>query len=170
MLTLQNAILLLIKSVLNKVQSHYYYNIFLEKWNVPANWLNNNEKNVFDSIIMLRFGEKKAAKEKCYAAKEPINIWDVNIDNIAISKLVETKNNSRNFIEYLDKVIGPLILILPKMKGYIKTSKVKDKNIKLMSFPIIYEKLLQKYETIWFKIKDLKILNWMIYQSMMIDI
>ena len=26
-----NAVLLLIKSVLNKVQSHYYYNIFLEK-------------------------------------------------------------------------------------------------------------------------------------------
>ena len=56
------------------------------------------------------------------------------------------------------------------MKGYIKTSKVKDKNVKLMSFPINYEKLLEKHETIWFKIKDLKILNWMVYQSMMIDL
>ena len=55
---------------------------------------------------MLRFGEKKAAKEKCYAAKEPINIWDVNIDNIAISKLVGTKTNSRNFIEYLKMSIS----------------------------------------------------------------
>ena len=34
---------------------------------------------------MLRFGETKA-KEKCYAAKKKINIWDVNFDNIVISK------------------------------------------------------------------------------------
>ena len=93
-----------------------------------------------------------------------INIWDVNIDNIAISKLVETKTNSRNFIEYLDKVIGPLVLILPKMRGYIKTSKVKDKNVKdknvkLIAFPTNYEKLLEKHKTIWFKIEDFKILN-----------
>ena len=33
---------------------------------------------------MLRFGETKAAKEKFYSAKKPINIWDVNVDNIVI--------------------------------------------------------------------------------------
>ena len=36
---------------------------------------------------MLRFGEAKIAKEKFYAAKKPIEIWDVNVDNIAISKI-----------------------------------------------------------------------------------
>ena len=41
---------------------------------------------------MLRFGETKIRKEKSYAAKKPINIWDVNIDHIVISKLIETKN------------------------------------------------------------------------------
>ena len=35
---------------------------------------------------MLRFGEAKIAKETFYAAKKPINVWDVNIDNIVISK------------------------------------------------------------------------------------
>ena len=40
---------------------------------------------------MLRFGETKVAKENIYAAKKAINIWDLNIDNIVISKLVETK-------------------------------------------------------------------------------
>ena len=40
---------------------------------------------------MLRFGEEKIFKEKFYGAKKPINIWDVNVDNIAFSKLVETK-------------------------------------------------------------------------------
>ena len=43
-------------------------------------------------------------------------------------------------IGYLDKVIRPLFLILPKMSGYVKTFKVKhgdkNKNNKLMSFRI----------------------------------
>ena len=60
----------------------------------------------------------------------------------------------------LDEAIRPLVLILPKMIGYVKTFKVKDegkyKNNKLMSFGIDDEKLLEKYKTIWTKIKDLK--------------
>ena len=40
----------------------------------------------FHSIIMLRYGETNATKESFYAAKRPIEIWDVNIDNIVISK------------------------------------------------------------------------------------
>ena len=40
---------------------------------------------------MLRSGETKMAKEKFCAAKKPINIWDVEIDNIIISKLIEKK-------------------------------------------------------------------------------
>ena len=35
---------------------------------------------------MLRFVETKVAKGKFYAARKPKNIWDVNIDNIIISK------------------------------------------------------------------------------------
>ena len=35
------------------------------------------------------FWETKIAKEKMYAAKKAINIWDVNINNIIISKLVK---------------------------------------------------------------------------------
>ena len=60
----------------------------------------------------------------------------------------------------LDEAIRPLVLILPKMSGYVKTFKVKDedkyKNNKLMSFGIDDEKLLEKYRSIWTKIKDLK--------------
>ena len=46
---------------------------------------------------MGRFGEKEIAKEKFYAAKRPINICDVNVDNIIISKLFKTKTNSKYF-------------------------------------------------------------------------
>ena len=45
---------------------------------------------------MVRFGEKEITKEN--AAKRPIKMWDVNVDNIVVSKLVETKTNSKYFI------------------------------------------------------------------------
>ena len=54
--------------------------------------------------------------------------WDDYVNNIVISKLVEIKNNSRYLIGYLDKVISPLVLILPKMSEYGRTFKVKDRN------------------------------------------
>ena len=103
---------------------------------------------------MLRFGETKVTKEKFYAAKKPIKIWDVNVDNIVISKLVKTKTNSKYLIGYLDKTIRPLVLIMPKMNGYVKT--FKDKTNKLIYFLIDDEKLLEKYKAIWTKIEDLK--------------
>ena len=40
---------------------------------------------------MVRLGEKEIAKERFYAAKKPVNIWDVNVDNIVISKIIDTK-------------------------------------------------------------------------------
>ena len=89
--------------------------------------------------------------------------WDVNVDNIVISKFVKTKNNSKYLIGYLDKAIRALVLIMPKMRGCVKAFKAKDrdkdKNNKLMSFRTDDEKLLEKYEAIWNKIEDLKILN-----------
>ena len=90
---------------------------------------------------MLRSGETKIAKEKkVHAVKKTINIWDVNVDNIVISKLVKTKINFNYLIGYLDKVLRALVLIMPKLSGYVKTFKVKDedkvKKGKLMSFHI----------------------------------
>ena len=69
---------------------------------------------------MVRFGDREIAKEKFYAAKGPINIWDVNVDNIVISKLVKAKANLKYLIGYLDKAIRLLVLIMPKMSGYVK--------------------------------------------------
>ena len=94
---------------------------------------------------------KNIAKEIFHAAKKSINIWDVNIDNIVISKLIEAKTNSKYLIGYSDKVIRPFVLILPKISGYVMTYKVKNESNELMSFRINDEKLF-----IWTKIKDLK--------------
>ena len=75
---------------------------------------------------MLRFGNTKVEKEGFYGAKKPIKIWDVHVDNIIISKLVDTKNNSKYLIGYLDGVIRPFVMILPKMSEYVNTFNDKS--------------------------------------------
>ena len=72
----------------------------------------------------MSFGETKLTKEK-FAAKKPIKLWDINVEDIAISKSIETITNSKYLIGYLDKPIRPLVLIVSKMSGYVKTFKVK---------------------------------------------
>ena len=39
-------------------------------------------------------------KEKCYGAKRTINILNINVDNIVVSKLVETNTKSKYLIGY----------------------------------------------------------------------
>ena len=101
---------------------------------------------------MLIFGETKVTKKNVYAAKNPIKIWDVNVDNIVISILIEAKTNSKYLIGYQDKAIKSLVLVMPKISGYDETFKVKDgdkdKINKLTSLGIYDEKLLQKYRAI----------------------
>ena len=99
----------------------------------------------------MRFGDREIAKEKLKTEKRPIKNCDVNFDNMIISKLVIIKTNSKYLIGYLDKTIRTLVLIMPKMSGYVKTFKVKEGNNKLMSFRIDDEKLLEKYKAIWTK-------------------
>ena len=62
---------------------------------------------------MVRFGKKEITKKP---AKKPRKIWDVNVHNKVISKLIETKTNSKYLIGIkFDNVIRPLVLIMPKM-------------------------------------------------------
>ena len=68
---------------------------------------------------MLRFDWTIEQKKNFMVQKNP-NIWDVNVNNIVISKLIETKTNSKYLIGYLDKVIKPLVLILLKISGHVK--------------------------------------------------
>ena len=103
----------------------------------------------FYGTMMVRFGENEIAKETFYAGKKPIKVWDVNVDNIVISNLIETKTRSK----YLMRI---LVLIMSKMSGYGKTFKVENKINELMSFCIDDEKLLEKCKAIWTKTEDLK--------------
>ena len=98
-------------------------------------------------------------KRKVLCCKRTYKVWNVNVNNILMSKLVK-KNNYKYLIGYLDIGIRLLVLIMPKMSGYVKTFKVKDdnkdKNKKLMSFFVDGEKLLEKYKAIWNQIEVLK--------------
>ena len=77
----------------------------------------------------MRFGEKKIAEEKFFCCKNCIKIWDVNVDNIVISKLVETKANSKYLIGIkFDKSIRPLVLIMSKISGWFKTFEVEERD------------------------------------------
>ena len=49
----------------------------------------------------MRCDKIKLAKEEFYGAKRPVKIWDVNIDNTVVLKLVKTKNKSKNLIGYV---------------------------------------------------------------------
>ena len=81
--------------------------------------------------------QTKVAKKgkKFYWAKKK-RIWDVDIDNIVISILIEIKNDSKYMTKYLHEVIKPLrylhqviellILILSKIRGYVETFKQKE--------------------------------------------
>ena len=72
-------------------------------------------------IKKLEIGGTKSAKEKFYAAKKPINIWDVNVDNIVISKLKQKLILTKDFIGIkLDKAIKSLVLIVAETCGYVK--------------------------------------------------
>ena len=59
-------------------------------------------------------------------------------------------------IGYLHKVIKPLVLILPKIRGYVETFKDENKHNKLMYLIIDHQKLLENYKAYFTKIADLR--------------
>ena len=83
--------LISLKSGITYIFSHY-----LRKSKLIQ--LSNNHKTIFYSITIVKFGKTEIAKENFYAAKNPIKIWDVNVNNIVISKLVKTKTNSKYLV------------------------------------------------------------------------
>ena len=57
-----------------------------------------------DSIIILRFGETKVAKEEFYRTKKTLKLCDFDVNNIVFQKSFEKKTNSKYLIRYLDGV------------------------------------------------------------------
>ena len=76
---------------------------------------------------MLRSGETKVAKENFYGSKKPnkyLRCWCWWYSYLKISW--NTNSKKSNFlIGYLDKVIGPLVLVLPKWVDMLRHLKLK---------------------------------------------
>ena len=70
--------------------------------------------------------ERKKKQRESFSCKKTVKVWDVNVDNIVVSKLVKTKTNSKYVIGIkFDKVIRSLVLIMPEMSGYLLKLKIK---------------------------------------------
>ena len=50
---------------------------------------------------------------------------NVDVNNIVISKLIETKNNSKYLTGYLDEVTRPLVLYYPKLVDLLNLLRTK---------------------------------------------
>ena len=100
------------------------------------------------------FNDIEVNKKDFYAKKAiPLNL--VNINSIVISYRVKQNNDTHQyFIGYSrdDDVIKLLCIVLPQMRGYIKSFENGGKN---MSFKIEDEDMYLKYSEIWNKIKSI---------------
>ena len=89
--------------------------------------------------------------------KEPINMNDVDIDNILVSSKCcigeECFKYVIGYINHFDDDIKPLFTKFLKLTESIKSFEKR----KFMSFMItkIHEGILQEYDGIWNKVKDL---------------
>ena len=105
----------------------------------------------------INFNDKKILKNDVYNNKFFLNIYDIDVNKILVSKKEPYgKNNSFTyFIWYNDKdVIRPLRLRLSQMTDNIKnfkenkSQKNKFKENITMSFRVKYKKLLKNYNKI----------------------
>ena len=95
----------------------------------------------------INFQDKKIHSSNFYKNKKLFMIDDIDANKILVSKKGSygTKNSSKNFIGYNDDdAIRPICIKLPQLIGYVKCFD----SSKIMSFKVIDNKLLKKYNKI----------------------
>ena len=101
----------------------------------------------------LKFENVRVNKKEFHKSKQPIGLDLINVDQIVVSdKSKYSDDDFKYFIGYKEgEIVKPLCIILPQMSGYIKHFKNSGKN---MSFLIKDGDVLDKYNQIWYKIKN----------------
>ena len=101
----------------------------------------------------LKFNNIILNQKKFHRSKEPINLFSVDSDQVAVShKFKHNDEGFKYFIGYLKgEIIKPLCIILPQISGYIKYFENDSKNI---YFLIKDDEVWDKYDKIWDVIKD----------------
>ena len=102
----------------------------------------------------LKFDNIRVNKKEFHKSKQPIDLMSVNVDQIVVSDKFKHNNEGfKYFIGYQEgEIVKPLCIILPQMSGYIKYFENGGKN---MSFVIKDDDVLDKYNEIWDKIKEI---------------
>ena len=101
----------------------------------------------------LKFNNIRVNKKQFHKFKEPIDLMSVNVDQIVLSdKFNHNEDGFKYFIGYQKgEIVKPLCIILPQMSGYIKYFEYGGKN---MSFLVKDDEVWEKYEQIWYLIKN----------------
>ena len=101
----------------------------------------------------LKFNNAILNKKEFYKSKEPIDLFSVNVDQIVVSyKFKHNSESFKYFIGYKEgEVVKPLCIILPQIGGYIRYFENGSKNV---SFLIKDDEMWDKYNEIWYVIKD----------------
>ena len=103
----------------------------------------------------INFGDKKINKKDVYNNKKQFNIKDIDTNKILIYKpeSYDKNNVKKDIVGYNDNTIRPLQLFLPKMTGYLNI--FEDGNRKMSFLADNTNEFLEKYMTMWEKIKNL---------------
>ena len=101
----------------------------------------------------LKFNTIKLNKKEFHKSKEPIDLLPVDVDQIVVSHKFKHNNKGfKHFIGCLEGgIVKPLCIFLPQVSGYIKYFEKSSKN---MSFLIKDDEVWNRYNEIWYVIKD----------------
>ena len=102
----------------------------------------------------LKFNNIRVNKKEFHKSKQPIDLDLVTVNKIVVSDKFRHSNESfKYFIGYQeDELVKPLCIVLPQVSGY---TKYFENNFKNMSFIIKDNIILDKYNEIWEKIKEM---------------
>ena len=102
----------------------------------------------------LKFNNIRLNKKEFHKSKQPTDLNLISTAQIVVSdKFKLSDNGFKYFIGHNGgKIIEPSCIILPQMTGYIKYFENRGKN---MSFVIKDDNVLDKYNEIWDKIKEI---------------
>ena len=112
-------------------------------------------------LLSIRMREKtlkldtiRGNKKEFHKSKQPIDLDLVNVDQIvATDKFKHSDDGFTYSIGYKEgEIVKPLCIILPQMSGYINYLENGGKN---MSFMIKNDDVLDKYNEIWSKFKNI---------------
>ena len=102
---------------------------------------------------ILTFDKIEIEKNKFNRHKSPVPLRDLDIEKVLVSNKISLREKNYNyFIGYLydDNRVNPLYIMLPKTSTYVKSY---DGQGKWMYFFIDDDDLLEKYNTIWDKVR-----------------